>query len=105
MPQSFDEKAIPTLDELIAPGSREGEPQTNGKRAGTHASHAVPVTPQASKAVEHHKPKGAFEVAIEAMVTEILNRHMENARREITQNVLSEVRARLHDRPKPNFGD
>jgi hypothetical protein len=89
---------IPTLRDLVEDGS--AAPQAT---ADAPAPDEPPETPQDRLAVTTSNPaadsrpqaRSAFEATIETMVAEILNRHMQNAREEISRSVLTEVRARL----------
>lgn len=94
MSNSPDEEKIPTLDELIVPGDPELKSQQTNPPSEAQDHPDQSESTEASP-TEYRKPKTAFEATIEAMVTEILHRHIEHARKEITQMVLSEVRARL----------
>jgi hypothetical protein len=42
------------------------------------------------------RARSAFEINIEIMILQILNRHMANAREEITRSMLAEFRAQPH---------
>lgn len=89
---------IPTLHNLVEDESVTA--QTDAVRASApkdtpalSAEH--PVMSAANAAAPRAQSRSAFEATIETLVGEILNRHMQNAREEITRAVLTEVRARL----------
>lgn len=101
MQNSLDEDHIPLLNDLIVPGktsertkdrAEQTDANDNSEALLAHAANQKSPTSGASKT--------AFEAAIEAMVTEILNRHLETARKEIIRAVLAEVRARMAGRSK-----
>ena len=102
MQNSLDDDHIPLLDDLIVPGEATKSNRDHAEQiqananSGTLPAHAVKQKPPTSSLT-----KTAFEAAIEAMVTEILNRHLETARKEIIRAVLTEVRARLTGGSKP----
>lgn len=84
---------IPTLSELVDEevASDGAEPVAS---ESTHERPAGAAT-AAESSESQARMRSPFEISIEAMVAEILNRHMANARDEITRSVLTEVRARL----------
>ncbi len=116
MQNSLDDDHIPLLDDLIVPGKAIKDSQahaeqpeanddshaltTHGTKPKSPESHELTAHGTKQKSSESHAPKTAFEAAIEAMVTEILKRHLESAREEIIRAVLGEVRARLAGRSK-----
>jgi hypothetical protein len=83
---------VPTLHDLVEEHAAisETEPAAEGTAPDSAA------TARATEQTEQTRMRSAFEIAIEAMVSEILNRHMAKAHEEITRSVLAEVRARLH---------
>lgn len=83
---------IPTLTDLV----EDHSPDLERSETEFAAEHSVAVPSSAGPSVPHGRVRSAFEVAVEAMVAEILNRHMARAREEITRSVLAEVRSRLH---------
>ncbi len=94
MSKSYIEKSIPVLDDLIVPGKTNRTP---------HKPDSAPEKPKINPDSHHlednspvqNNSRSAFEATVEAIVTEILHRHMENARIEITHRVLTELRSRL----------
>ena len=93
MSDKLTDKSIPTLDELVVPG-----------RSDIRAKKTVNDYPLASdeelktnalEITDKDGPKSAFEATIEAIVTEILHRHMEQARLELIRKTVDEVRSRL----------
>lgn len=106
MQNSLDEDHIPLLDDLIVPGKATKRTKDHAEQTDANdnsealLAHAVNQKSPASDA-----SKTAFETAIEAMVTEILNRHLETARKEIIRAVLAEVRARMVGRSKTKQPD
>jgi hypothetical protein len=97
--KKFSDDNIPTLAELVEedPLSSEIQPAYDG-----------PIRKQASATIppvehtEHYqRAYSEFEITIEAMATEILNRNMVNAHEEITCSILAGIRARLHNGVKP----
>ncbi|MGH8503468.1 MAG: hypothetical protein ACREVE_13545 [Gammaproteobacteria bacterium] len=87
---------IPTLHDLVEDGSAAPQP---GAPAPDEPPEAQPdrlaVTTSDPGADSRPQARSAFEATIENLVAEILNRHLHNARDEITRSVLTEVRARL----------
>ena len=101
MQNPLDDDHIPLLDDLIVPGKAIKDSQAHAEQPEANDdSHALTTHGTKPKSPESHAPKTAFEAAIEAMVTEILKRHLESAREEIIRAVLGEVRARLAGRSK-----
>ena len=102
MQNSLEDDHIPLLDDLIVPGKATKRSRDDAEQTQTNENSGAPP----ANAVQQRPPTGdttktAFEAAIEAMVTEILDRHMETARKEIIRGVLTEVRARLTGGSKP----
>jgi hypothetical protein len=94
---------VPTLNDLV-------EEEETGSRIGPAeevvSDGASAASPAAAPREHQARARSAFEVTVEAMVAEILNRHMASARDEITRSVLAEVRARLSGRrEKPEQTD
>jgi hypothetical protein len=95
---------IPTLNDRVEEGKSAGETesaalQTALPRSSTEKAEPAPQRPPTVAAPEPlPRTRTAFEITIETMVAEILNRHLTNAREEITRAVLAEVRARLSNR-------
>lgn len=71
---------IPTLGEVLEPGH-------------VRPDAAAPERDR-NAATERDVPRSAFEVRIEAMIGEILKRHMEAAREEIVSKVREAIRGR-----------
>lgn len=84
---------IPTLSELVDEEAAAVETEPTASES-THER--APSAATANESSESQaRMRSPFEISIEAMVAEILNRHVANAREEITRSVLAEVRARL----------
>jgi hypothetical protein len=83
---------VPTLNDLVE--EPEAPPQAGSREEGPRAA-APTASPSPASGENQARSRSAFEVTVEAMVAEILNRHMASARDEITRSVLAEVRARL----------
>ncbi len=88
-----DEKSIPTLDELVVSG------RTDIRANQTVHNYTLvsgeELKSNAPETTDKDGPRSAFEATIEAIVTEILRRHMEQARLEIIRKTVDEVRSRL----------
>jgi hypothetical protein len=83
-----DEKTIPTLVDVIVPGKTEVE----GKVQREHEL-SSPAQTSAKRALDRHRTlsKAALNAKIEALVAEVLIKHMDDARKEIIYRVLSEI--------------
>jgi hypothetical protein len=68
---------------------------------GPIRKHAPATIPPIEHTEHYQRAHSEFEITIEAMATEILNRNMANAHDEITRSLLAGIRARLHDGDKP----
>jgi hypothetical protein len=93
MSDKLNEKSIPTLDELVVPGRadiRANQTVNNDTRDSS-----AETKTNASETTDNDGPRSAFKATIEAIVTEILHRHMEQARLEIIRKIVDEVRSRL----------
>ena len=90
MPDEPKTNPIPTLGEMLEPGRvRPSAPTaetTSDEARGPKTKSADETAPRA--------PRSAFEVRLEAMIGEILKRHMEAAREEIMRTVHGAVRGR-----------
>ena len=93
MSDKLNEKSIPTLDELVVPG-RTGIRTKQTVNDDTHVFRGTPKT-NVPEPPDNDEPRSAFKATIEAIVTEILHRHMEQARVEIIRKIVDEVRSRL----------
>ncbi|MBA2408531.1 MAG: hypothetical protein H0V62_01710 [Gammaproteobacteria bacterium] len=85
---------IPTLHDLV---EDEAPTTLNTDTARVPARKHAPSTAEENKVTTatSAQSRSTVETTIEAMIGEILNRHMQNAHKEITRAVLTEVRARL----------
>jgi len=88
MPDKPEHNHIPTLGDVLEPGHvRSDTRPPAGSPEGSPAGKGEDdVSPRA--------PRSAFEVRMEAMIGEILKRHMEAAREEIIRTVHEAVRGR-----------
>jgi hypothetical protein len=93
MSDKLNEKSIPTLDELVVPG-RSGIRTKQPVNDDTRVSRGTTKTND-PETTDNDGPRSAFEATIEAIVTEILHRHIEQARIEIIRKIVDEVRSRL----------
>jgi hypothetical protein len=84
---------VPTLNDLV----EEPSPGQGDRTVAEELEHGAAQSgaPPGDQTEHPARTRSAFEVAIEAMVSEILNRHIASAREEITSSVLAEVRTRL----------
>jgi hypothetical protein len=92
---------IPTLDKPIIPGGLDSRGETTERLSAPLP--AEPETPARISPSLPAEPKvptqpptdpGDLKAWIEAMVTRVLERHMQAAQREITERLLSEIQAR-----------
>jgi hypothetical protein len=93
MSDKLNEKSIPTLDKLVVPGQadiRAKQTMNDDTRVSSEETKT-----NASETTDNDGPRSAFKATIEAIVTEILHRHMEQARLEIIRKIVDEVRSRL----------
>jgi hypothetical protein len=80
---------IPTLDEPIIPGGPDSRRETT-----EHISPPLPAEPEIPAEPKAPTDPARLKAWIEALVTTVLERHMEAARREITERLLSEIQTR-----------
>lgn len=88
MPDEPKTNPIPTLGEVFEPG----RVRASAPAAGATSDEAR--GPKRADETPPRAPRSAFEVRLEAMIGEILKRHMEAAREEIMRTVHEAVRGR-----------
>ncbi len=88
------DKHIPTLDEVVVPGDKDlVEEKAFFNIESQQSPDTAAEAPQGQ--ARRHTDRTAFEAMVEAIVTGIMKRHMEEARTEITDAILKEIRTRL----------
>lgn len=82
---------IPTLTHLIVPGDpdKRRAPTVYDPTRQAHASD------QGGEAAQAKQPRSSFRANIDAMVGEVLQQHITQAREEITARVIAEVLSRV----------
>lgn len=81
-----DDKTVPTLVDVVVPGNTKvADPPR------PEITSPTPGPPKQGPDQDRSPARAALKAKIEALVAEILIRHMDQARKEITHRVLSEL--------------
>lgn len=93
MAKESDAQSVPTLIDVIIPG------ETN---SGSHGKETPAATPSPPPNQPRHTlnrsslPRSHVEANIETLISQILNAHMEQMRKELTRKIITDFRTYLN---------